>query len=378
LQHDGFLREEGDSSQGSVEGINEIPHLDISSEDIEHDLVAKFSNGVRYRVSATDADDISAMKKGTYLLSSTIEGETSSLNLEIEHEALNEPFIEATRLLNSVVNSIKAYFEEGQQRRGLRDAFQRPSPVLFTPIDAPNPAWYFWAVVLDPDDAKKNQYCAEAFKINDRVVWQEDIIRGMNTALSKLDAAVDRLDQEVSKYSRKKNEISKLAETLTKVREWMAKAKQQKAAVQKMNRTYPEDPIKKVFYPSFVNSLASRPEWQQYASQVSETGTLIVKAKSLTVEFVEPKDNAVIIRFVNCSITISAEGLNHPKDSVSNAVKPKGRLLWIGNYLAAIIPAKVDLFRVTGYLRVLSKESGDANKNKIPLEDMEDDVVELC
>jgi hypothetical protein len=172
--------------------------------------------------------------------------------------------------------------------------------------------------------------------------------------------------------------IVKLAETLTKVREWMVKAKQQKAAVQKMNRIYPEDPIKKVFYPSFVNSLASRPEWQQYASQVSETGTLIVKAKSLTVEFVQPKDNAVIIRFVNCSITVSAEGLNLPKDSVSNVMKAKDRLLWIGNYLAAIIPAKFDLFRVTGYLRVLSKESGDANKNKIPLEDMEDDMVELC
>jgi hypothetical protein len=85
LQHDGLMRENGNST-GLVRAINEIPHLDITSDDRDDTLIAWFTNMTQYRVSASDIEFISAMQKGTYTLK-TLDNAMLT-NLEISDEVL--------------------------------------------------------------------------------------------------------------------------------------------------------------------------------------------------------------------------------------------------------------------------------------------------
>ena len=378
LQHDSRLRP--GSVQASLKGINEIPHLDISSDDAKNSLLALFTNDAKYRVSATDAEEISAMKKGTYALSCVdTEAVSSSVNLEIEDEILNEPFIEATKQLNHIVEEIESCFGGGGQSRRALFLIRGTVPsAVFTPVEEPAEARRFWADIIFPGDKNTRQCCAEAFKVQNRVVYQIDIIREMNSHLRKLKPAVERLEKEITKYAVKKandevsrlqqQEVNKLMEMLRKVKGLVEESGRKRDQLQKMSRNHPEDPILRVLYSSFVNRSGKRPEWESYQTQLSkDRKSLIVRSKKFVVDTIRPADGHVRkLTFIGSSLIVSVESLSFAGATTSAVeLRPKDTVLWLGHYLMLVESLSLSQgYRVSGYFRVRSQEARQPTLSK--------------
>lgn len=218
---------------------------------------------------------------------------------------MNEPFIEATKELDHIVEEMKAYFGGGAQKKRARSLLPNKSSntvATFTPLEEPAKAQKSWADIVSPNDNTR-ECCEEVFKVRNRVVYQADILRGMNSSLVKLKAAADRLDQEISKFVVKRvtdevtkqqyHEVMKLKQMLVKVKDLMNSAERNRRELQGMSRRrsrdYPEDPIKKIYYAGLVHSSRDKPRWQAYQSQLTkDRARLIVRSKKLMVETVKP------------------------------------------------------------------------------------------
>jgi hypothetical protein len=380
LQHDGNQRD-GNSKQGTVRAINEIPHLEITAEDgRDNTILAWFTNKVQYRISARDPETISSMEKGQYVLRA-VDNETVS-NLEIDDDILNEPFIEATTHLNGLLKDIRYYFggKDHKRRSGLSVASvfssNKPSVTSFTPINEPTEATKVRADVVSPSGERT--CCAVAFKIGNRVVYRDDILREMSSTLSQLKNAVERMDKEVERFLPKrvideasrlqKAQVAKLNDTLNKVKAFMEDARIKRGEVQGIRREYPEDPITRVIYPSVIQTTGEKPEWQDYKTQLKTDGArLFVLSKKLTVESVSPGDDHIVkLTFAGCAFTLSVEPLTSgtPSD-ISPKVSPRSIVLWVGYYLVVVAASETQEHSVLGYCRVISQKRGPESKRRV-------------
>jgi hypothetical protein len=372
LQHDGLLREKVDSKRGTFRAMNDIPHLEITSEDQDNKLQALFTNKVQYRLSANDPDFISNMMEGQYVLTS-LDKDMSS-NLEITHAILNEPLIDATKELNLLVQNIKHYLVGRAQRQSARQQNSAPSVASFAPVEEPTEAKWLWAEIVSPTGER--QRVAEVFKMGKKVVYRDDILRDMNISLSKLDKAVKRFEKELGKFTvshvadkssrRQQQEVEKCDKTIVIIKQLMNDAEKKRAELQTLRRQYPEDPITKVIYPSFAQSNGGKPEWQRYQTQLArDKERLIVKSKKLTVASVYGGQDCIIeLGFANSGVKLSVEPLTSGGVSDNGSGLSKGdTILWMGYYVVLVKP--VDCVNsvpvkggqsVLGYFRVRSQK----------------------
>jgi hypothetical protein len=372
LQHDGMMRERGNSN-GLVRVVNEIPHLEITSDDRDDTLLAWFTNSTQYRVSASEIEFISAMQKGTYVLK--IPDNARLASLEISDEVLNEPFVEATRIINLLIYGIRNQFGGRVIRR--RIAISRsPSITAFSPLDEVTEAKKFSADIVSPNGERER--VAQAFKIGNRVVYCQDVLREMNSSLSKITAAVERLQKELNKHSDirgsdessrvQRGEIEKLNEYLMTVNSLINHAKENRTDLQQVHRNLPEDPIARVIYPSFTQMISEKPEWQVYQSQLARDGArLIVKSKKLNITNVILTDNNVAkLSFAECSVILAVEPLTSSGNAVSYMLRSAQMVLWLGYYIAVIEPhaKKKNEWIVQAYFKVQSQDMGKENPAK--------------
>jgi hypothetical protein len=363
LQHDGLMRERGNSS-GLVRVVNEIPHLDISSDDRDDTLLASFTNFNQYRVSSFDIEYISAMQKGTYTLKTPDNAKLA--NLEISDEVLNEPFVEATRIINILVSGIRTQFGGRMMRRRLT-INRNPSITSFTPLDEVTEAKKFSADIVSPNGERER--IAEAFKIGNRVVYIDDLLREMNSSLTKITAAAERLQKELDKHSDikgtdeasriQRGEVEKLDHHLTTVKTLISQAKENRTQLQQVHRNLPEDPIKSVMYPSFTQMSNEKPEWQPYQSQLARDGArLIVKGKKLTIANIRHTDNNLTrLSFAECSVILAVEALLSVGNEVPYLLRAGQMVLWLGYYIVVVEPhaKKKNMWAVQAYFRVQSQ-----------------------
>lgn len=197
IQHCGKLKKEGNFQQETITAINSIPHLDVTLEDRENEYLAIFTNDATYRVRSEDPDKISAMKKDNYTLKA-IES-NSIVDLVIEAEVLNEPFIEATKQHNYLVEKINEFTGSRKERRSFLSI--RSTPTIFTRLEEPLEATRVWAELV-PQSGQR-QLCAVAFKLGDKIVFREDILRKMNDVQSRLEANISRIIKEIPAYRAK-------------------------------------------------------------------------------------------------------------------------------------------------------------------------------
>lgn len=104
LQHDGKLRFKG--AEGGVHVISEIPHLESLSHDNDSWVTILFRNGDLYKVPSEHAENIQTMTSNVYSLK-PVEGGCLSVELYVPSEALNEPFIAATKQVNQLLKTIR-------------------------------------------------------------------------------------------------------------------------------------------------------------------------------------------------------------------------------------------------------------------------------
>jgi len=373
LQHDGRMRERGNSN-GLVRVVNEIPHLDISSDDRDDTLLCSFTNSTQYRVSSFDIEYISAMQKGTYNLKTADNARLASL--EILDEVLNEPFVEATRIINLLIYGIRNQFGSRIIRRRL-SITRSPSITSFTPLDEVTEAKKFSADIVSPNG--DHEHIAEAFKIGNRVVYCQDVLREMNSSLTKITAAAERLQKELDKHSDikgsdeasrvQRGEVEKLEHHLTTVKTLINQAKGSRTQLQQVHRNLPEDPIKKVMYPSFTQMINEKPEWQPYQSQLARDGErLIVKGKKLSIANVrQTDDNVTKLSFAECSVILAVEALLSVGNEAPYFLRAGQIVLWLGYFLVVVEPhaKKKNVWGVQAYFRVQSQSTQKEDSGQI-------------
>jgi len=373
IQHCGKLKQEGNHQKATVKAVNYIPHLDITSEDKENEYVAVFTNGARFRVHSQDPDDISTMKKGKYTLKE-LEG-TLIVDLDIDEEVLNQSAIEATTQHNDLVDSINDFLGGRKEKKTFRSS--KSSPIIFTRLEVPIEATRVWAELL-PQSGQR-QLCAEAFKLGDRIVIREDILRGMNDILARLKANISRIEKAIPAYRKNSNDeiskmndlaVSNLTERLGYIKKLESDAiDARKELAGRNSAVLPTDPITTVIYTSFIQTSGEKPEWQPYVSQLhSDRERLIIQSKKLRVEKVHASD-VLKLEFLGSNLTLDVQPLKFPYAATNNEapcpLKRDDEVLWLGHYIVHVQPAagmKKNSYIVQAYFRVLSQKRTNVSK----------------
>lgn len=368
IQHCEKLRKEGNFQQETIRAINHIPHLDVTSEDREDEYLAIFVNGARFRVRSADPDNISAMKKDKYTLK---EIESNSIvDLDIETDLLNGPFIELTKQHNYLVDRISEFLGSRRERRRSL-LLNRPSPTTFTRIQEPIEAMRVWADLVPRSG--QSQRCAEAFKLGDRIVFREDILRNMNDVLSRVKSSVQRIEKAIPGYRIRTSDeeirrmqeahISALIASLENIESLQNEALRKRSElINQSDTSLPSDPILSIVYTSFIGTSGEKPEWQPYVSRLhSDRERLIVQAKKFVVDNVL-EDEILKLEFCRSRLTLAVQPLRSststPKDEDHSSILKDDIVLWLGYYVVHIEPhiSLRNSFTVQAYYKVLSQK----------------------
>jgi hypothetical protein len=247
---------------------------------------------------------------------------------------------------------------------------RNPSITAFSPLDEVTESKKFSADIISPNGERER--IAQAFKIGNRVVYCQDVLREMNSSLSKITAAVERLQKELNKHSDirgsdeaarvQRGEVDKLNEHLMTAKTLINQAKENRTELQQVHRNLPEDPITRVIYPSFTQMISEKPEWQAYQSQLARDGArLIVKSKKLNITNVILTDNNVAkLSFAECNIILTVEPLTTNGNTVPYILRAAQMVLWLGYYIAVVEPhaKKKNAWIVQAYFKVQSQAMG--------------------
>ena len=369
LQHCGKSRSQGSLQDDIVKAVNIVPHLDITSEDKENEYVAVFANGARYRVSSLDPEYISKMQPGKYTLKE--EHENSIVDLDIVEEVLNQPFTEAAKQHNELVDQINQFLGGRKERKRL--SLRRSTSVKYTKIEEPVSATRVWAEIVQPSGTKER--VAEAFKLGDRIVFREDIVNSMNGTLSRLTRNTERIALAVPQYQIKDSDrdvammqqahVNKLMEALDVIKTITFDANRMRAELVRLGGPLlPTDPITTVIYTSFIQTSGEKPEWQNYGSALhSDNERMIVQSKRLIVDEVQ-QGNIIKLEFHSAHLILSIQPLGPSAAAIADedddfAIKRGDTVLWMGYYIVHVDPvpdADQPSFEVLAYYRVLSQK----------------------
>lgn len=376
IQHCGKLKKDGNFQQETVTAVNKIPYLDITSEDRENEYVAIFANGAKLRVRAEDSEYISAMKKDKYTLKE-LQG-NKIVDLEIEEDLLNEPIIEATKQHNYLVETINDFL--GGRKEKKKNFFSKwPPSITLTRLEEPTEATRVWAELV-PQSGDR-QLCAEAFKLGDRIVFREDILRSMNDTLSRLKTNIWRIEKAIPSYRMRNADeeisrmqdsyIAKLTRSLDVIKTLRTDALfKRQELLQREAIPLPADPIKSVIYTSFIQTSGEKPEWQQYVTRLhSDRERLIVQSKKLKVENVTTRE-VMKLEFHGAKLTLTVQPLTPSSlithDEAPSPISDGDTVLWLGYYVVHVEPAPrmKNSYIVQAYYRVLLQKREHVSRGK--------------
>jgi hypothetical protein len=369
FQHCGKSRSRGSLQDDIVKAVNIVPHLDITSEDKENEYVAVFANGARYRVSSHDPEYISKMQSGKYTLKE--EHGNSIADLDIVEEVLNQPFTEAAKQHNELVERINQFLGGRRERRRL--SMRRSTSTKFTKIEEPVSATRVWAEIVQPSGTKVR--VAEAFKLGLRIVFREDIVNGMNATLSRLTRNTERIALAVPQYQIKDSDrdiammqqahVTKIIEALDVIKTTTFDANRMRAELVRLGGPLlPTDPITTVIYTSFIQTSGEKPEWQNYGSALhSDNERMIVQSKRLVVDEIL-QGNIIKLEFHSAHLVLSIQPLGPTATAIQDedddfSIKRGDTVLWMGYYIVHVDPvpdADLPSFEVLAYYRVLSQK----------------------
>jgi len=253
---------------------------------------------------------------------------------------------------------------------------RNPSITAFSPLDEVTESKKFSADIISPNGERER--IAQAFKIGNRVVYCQDVLREMNSSLSKITAAVERLQKELNKHSDirgsdeaarvQRGEVEKLNEHLMTVKTLINQAKENRTELQQVHRNLPEDPITRVIYPSFTQMISEKPEWQAYQSQLARDGArLIVKSKKLNItNVILTNNNVAKLSFAECSIILTVEPLTTNGNTVPYILRSAQMVLWLGYFITVVEPhaKKKNVWIVQAYFKVQSQAMGEENPRR--------------
>lgn len=379
IQHCGKLKKDGNFQQETVKAVNNIPHLDVTSEDRDNEyVVVIFANDVKYRVRTEDPDMISAMTRNKYTMKEF--GSNSIVDLDIEAVILNGPFIEATKHHNYLVDQINEFLGSRRERKAY--FLNKTTPITFTRLEEPIEAMQVSAELVH--DSNQRQLCAEAFKLGDRIVFREDILRNMNDILSRLKTNILRIEKAISTYRvRTSNEeirrmqeshIQKLMASIYTIKTLQNDAAQKRAELLKQSdTTLPSDPISSVIYTSFLETSGEKPDWQPYVSRLHSDGErLLIQSTKLQVDRVITGD-VMKLEFHSSRLVLGVQSLNSSlpiiEDEIPSSIREGDLVLWLGYYVVHVEPYATvkNSYIVQTYYRVLSQKREHISRGNQPI-----------
>jgi hypothetical protein len=372
LQHQGPQTRGGARGQDVYRALNDVPHLDITAEDKDCDVKVIFTTGAEFRVQNSDPDLISQMECKSYVLKPLSNTNAELANLVIDEETLNGPLSSAVKCLNKIIRKGENLAELKEQKRNIFLSSNKFSGTPFFEIDMPVEAKRVSAKIM-PANSEQGELCAEAFKLGNRVVYRDDVVRDMGDFLTKITSINNNISDKLPRFETKKPSdewakkqnaiVRDLFEDLQIVKNYIDEAKRTRQDLMKVARVLPSDPISKVMYPSLANANAI--EFERYSSQLSkDERTLLIQCRTLTSSKSPTPSRPIILGFKKFLLSISVEPLL-AKSSMNDPEKmptivPGTIFLWLGYYLLMVELVDEDkkAYKAMGWFRVLRHEQG--------------------
>lgn len=219
----------------------------------------------------------------------------------------------------------------------------------------------------------QRQLCAEAFKVGEKNVFHEDILRNMQDVLSRLKANIIRIEKAIPESrARTSNEeikrmqeshINKLMGTLDLIKTLQDDAAQKRAELLQRGVTLlPTDPIASVIYTSFIENSGEKPQWQPYVSRLhSDRERLIILFKKFRVDKVV-KGDVLKLEFHSSRLMLTVQPLNSSslvaEDENTSPIEEGNIMLWLGYYMVHVEPheSTKKSYVVQAYYKVLSQK----------------------
>jgi len=376
LQHDTLLRDEaGDGNRSSIRAVNVVPHLDITADEKDQNLQveAVFTNQVAYRMHATMPDDISTMRKGDYAIIRVTD--RVGCTLEVREEVLNDHYISATKRMSYLISKAQSLFPDRGKSRNLFAVRDGPSTAGLPQLSVPSTAQRVWATIY-PSDGSAAQRVATAFKIDNKMVFQYDVVGEMTRIRGKLNATVQRIEAELGKFSgpRAKTEAERrqiqegfnnFLRALQEVKAELAHAEVKLRALSDFQHAEEAaDPIVKVVYPSISAPVESQPSWAPYQTDLfaEDNKSLVTSCARLTVKSVgpSPAEQTVRLGFKDCAFALHVKPLSQgarqglPEIPVSGST-----MMWMGYFVVLVKEVRkvAKGFEVVAFYRVQSQEA---------------------
>ncbi len=376
LQHDTLLREEtGDGNRSSIRAVNVVPHLDITADEKDHNLQVEvvLTNQAAYRLHATMPDDISTMRKGDYALVRV--NDKVGCTLEIREEVLNDHYISATKRMSYLISKAQSLFPDRGKSRNPFTGRDGPSTSGLPQLSVPSTAQRVWATIY-PSDGSTPHRVATAFKIDNKMVFQYDVVGEMTRIRGKLNATVSRIEAELGKFSgpRAKTDAERrqiqeafnsFLRALQEIKAELAHAEVKLRALNNFQHAEEAaDPIVKIVYPSIAPSAETQPSWAAYQTDLfaEDNRSLVTSCARLTVKSVEPSpaEQTVRLSFKDCAFALHVKPLSQGgRQGLPETPVKDSTVMWMGYFVVLVreVPRVAKGFEVVAFYRVQSQEA---------------------
>ncbi|KAK3901280.1 hypothetical protein C8A05DRAFT_35030 [Staphylotrichum tortipilum] len=396
LQHDTLLREEaGDGNKSSIRAVNVVPHLDITADEKDQNLQveAVFTNQTAYRLDATMPDDISTMRKGDYALVRVTD--KVGCTLEIREEVLNDHYISATKRMSFLISKAQSLFPERGKSRNPFGGRDGPSTTGLPQLSVPSTAQTVWATIY-PSDGSTPQRVATAFKIDNKMVFQYDVVGEMTRIRGKLNATIERVEAELRKFAgpraRTETERRQIQEafnnflhTLQEIKSELVHAEGKLRALNNFQHAEEAaDPIVKVIYPSIAPPVESQPSWAPYQTDLfaEDNKSLLASCARLTVTSVQPSpaEQTVRLGFKDCAFALHVKPLSPAgRQGLPELPESGSTVMWMGYFIVLVreVPNVAKGFEVVAFYRVQSQKACPGGGKYSSAEDLRRRVARL-
>lgn len=133
--------------------------------------------------------------------------------------------------------------------------------------------------LISYDDLAKASVVPKPFKLGDRIVFREDILRNMNDVLSQAKFSIQRIEKAIPGYRvrtsdeeirrMQESHISALMASLENIESLQNEALRKRGELINQNDiSLQSDRISFIAYTSFIGTSGEKPEWQPYVSRL--------------------------------------------------------------------------------------------------------------
>ncbi|KAK5945433.1 hypothetical protein PMZ80_002638 [Knufia obscura] len=259
--------------------FNQIPSIELGTNDQSQEVTIVLTNGRRYLIDNTDNRKIVGMVFGDYSLTEA-DGNRRTFDLTISEEAINQELSHAIQQINKILRIINGVLASTKLKgkivkliaNGLETLnFPRPvnSVITYEDVRSCGRLTFHQARLGD-------QILAVAYKVEGKKVHRRDLIRNLAADLRSVRSTVLCVEHELDRYRGHRvsddvrHTMASVRDMIPEVNQFMGLAEQKKQRLEKMLVDVNDEPIKQTIYPASVGERSIATYWSPYRASLHD------------------------------------------------------------------------------------------------------------